>query len=115
MENHLLVQPSPYKTVRVFRVRPSLICSTYGGRDCGKLDWYTHPLDRISGPKRFDFPLLIVRREPQVRDADVRSPFLLQDLEQDDNTISSSARGHRRRSQRKCSGSCRSLASVFRL
>ena len=29
---------------------------------------HTHPLHRISGPKGFDFPLLIIRHEPQVRD-----------------------------------------------
>jgi hypothetical protein len=90
-------------------------CSTYDSRDCGEWHWYAYPLDRVSNPKGFDFPLRIVRHEPQVRNTDVRSPFPPRDLEQDGNTISSSAHGYPRRSGRKCSGSCRSLASVFRV
>lgn len=51
-------------------------CSIFDGKDRGGWDrQVTHPLDRISGLKRFDFPLLVVRYGPQVRDNNVRFPF----------------------------------------
>jgi hypothetical protein len=85
------------------------------GRECGEGYWHTHPLDHISNPKGFYFPLLVVRYGPQVKNTDVRSPFPPKDLEQGDSTVPSCVRGHRGMSQRNCSGSCRFLASVFRL
>ena len=73
-----------------------------------------YPLYRISGSKGFDFPLPIVRHEPQVRDTDVRSPFPPEVLGQDDNTSPLSVHGRQRSPESKGSGSCRSLPLVFR-
>ena len=90
-------------------------CSIYNRRDWGGWGWYAHLLDRVSSPKGFDFPLLIVRRKPQVRNTDIRFPFPPQGPEQDEHTTPLSVHEHRRRFRCKCSGSCRSLASVFHL
>jgi hypothetical protein len=89
--------------------------SKHDGRDCSEWNWCAHLADRISNPEGFNFPLLTIRREPQERDTDARFRPPPQDLEQDDNTFSSSVQRHRGRSLRKCSGPCRSLVSVFHL
>ena len=54
-----------------------LRCSTCDGRECDECNRGVHPLYRIPSPKWFDLPLLIVRYEPEVKDADVQAPFPL--------------------------------------
>jgi hypothetical protein len=48
-------------------------------------------------------------------DADVRVPSLLEVLVRDDSTVPSSVCGYRDNTQISDSGSCKPLASVFRL